>query len=389
MKNILRKLIQQPNQDNVLNLTEQWYRIDSANESTDRKFCFIIDKDNFYRFMLKHYVPIELLPNKIAPIRYQNVKLKVHKPPIFPKLVFQKKLTTEKVNSVSFNLIFCQAKKFFMGASSSNRNSFSPFLTTPQNEIQIKHSFLIGETEITRSLWFTVMDDLTEFQDENFWNVPMHGITWFDALAFCNKLSEKQGLSPIYLITAIHKETKYVEYNHPNSEIKEYPFESIQSAKVELSGNHYGYRLPSSAEWELAAIGTEPHLAFAGAIDTNDVAWTAAIHSPTSVQRVKRKKPNSLGLYDMSGNVAEWCADGTHRMKGEDLLEYRKQSKNNMCFWDASAPFHVLRGGSCELSYDNAHVRKEAYASNSGDMLLTTTGLSTPIGMRVIRYIKI
>jgi formylglycine-generating enzyme required for sulfatase activity len=113
--------------------------------------------------------------------------------------------------------------------------------------------------------------------------MPVIEVTWYDAAAYCNWLSEKAGLTPCYR-------------------------GSGKTIQCDFAAN--GYRLPTEAEWEYAARGgTESQgYLYAGSDNPDEVAWYAA-NSGGVMHPVGQKKPNELGLHDMSGNLYEWVWD--------------------------------------------------------------------------------
>lgn len=113
--------------------------------------------------------------------------------------------------------------------------------------------------------------------------IPVIEVSWYDAAAYCNWLSEKAGLTPCYR-------------------------GSGKTIQCDFSAN--GYRLPTEAEWEYAARGGQASQGYlyAGGDNPDEVAWYAA-NSAGVMHPVGQKKPNELGLYDMSGNLYEWCWD--------------------------------------------------------------------------------
>ena len=183
---------------------------------------------------------------------------------------------------------------------------------------------------------------------------PVEEVPWYDAVWYCNVLSEKEGLTPAYNIEV--------------TEVKRASGKTyIYGANVTLNKNATGYRLPTEAEWEYAARGGDPTVAdwnyvFSGA-DTaegvsydsyqnaglDSVGWykynsingTTGDTSPSSgeqgygTHQVGKKAPNRLGLYDMSGNVYEWCYDW-----------YGTVSAETDPTGAASGSHRVARGGS-------------------------------------------
>ena len=191
---------------------------------------------------------------------------------------------------------------------------------------------------------------------------PVENVTWYDAVYFCNLLSQKEGLEPVYTI------------KNPETEVISDAGKSvtyIKNATVTADHTKNGYRLPTEAEWEYAARGGDPNLdewdyPFSGSDTADEAKYTDSRNSgldaagwyyyntcnggitsteiPSSgkegygAHQVGQKKHNVLGLYDMSGNVWEWCYD---------LYDYStaQRSENDPTGPD-SGSYRVKRGGS-------------------------------------------
>ena len=139
-------------------------------------------------------------------------------------------------------------------------------------------SFLISTTEVTQAQWQMIYPVTpSQFRDPK---LPVENVTFYDAIEFCNAKSLKDGLKPAY---------------------------DYYGTEIICDFESNGYRLPTEAEWELAAkagIGKNFQL-FSGSADANDIGWFNR-NSGAKTNPVGSKTPNALGIHDMSGNVYEW-----------------------------------------------------------------------------------
>jgi len=176
---------------------------------------------------------------------------------------------------------------FQMGSNSGDSDE------KPVHTVTVK-SFSIGKYEVTQKEWYEVMGTTIRQQQTAAGgskllygegdNYPMYYVSWYDAIEYCNKRSIKEGLTPAY---------------------------SGSRDSMTCNWNANGYRLPTEAEWEYAAKGGNRDpiaYEYAGSNSADSVAWYIS-NSGSRTHDVGTKAPNSLGLYDMSGNVYEWCWD--------------------------------------------------------------------------------
>ena len=213
-------------------------------------------------------------------------------------------------------------------------------------------AYFIGETEVTQELWQAVMGNNPSWfkgssnppdGDEEQGKRPVENMNWYTAISFCNELSKACGLEPCYTEIDIEEDNAVCDFNKN------------------------GFRLPTEAEWEWAAMGGTEHK-WAGTDSESELgnyAWYEA-NSNEKTHQVKLKLPNGYGLYDMSGNVFEWCWDRYGSLSDVLPLDYTGA---------ASGKKRVLRGGFYDNSSSTSHIQRAYRAYADPDIHLSGTGL--------------
>lgn len=144
-------------------------------------------------------------------------------------------------------------------------------------QVEVK-PFLLGQHAVTTGLYYGTMEVHPSPLTES--SIPVVNVSWYDAIAFCNRLSRDAGFEPCYST-------------------------SDDGEWVDLDAEANGYRLPTEAEWQHACKAGTTGYRY-GLLD--EIAWYDA-NSTGRLHQVGRKQPNRFGLYDMLGNAWEWCWD--------------------------------------------------------------------------------
>ena len=228
---------------------------------------------------------------------------------------------TFTVNGVSFTMVQVQGGTFIMGAT-SEQGSDAESREKPAHNVTMS-SYHIGETEVTQELWKAVMGKNPSVHEGG--NLPVENVSWKDCQKFIKRLNKITGKD---------------------------------------------FRLPTEAEWEFAARGgnLSKGYKYSGSDNLDDVAWyffnSCSIPEGSSPREVATKQSNELGLYDMSGNVFEWCSDW--------YGSYSRASQTNPT-GPSSGSNRVSRGGG--WGYDGKRCRVSDRDDRSPDYRNDDLGL--------------
>lgn len=259
-------------------------------------------------------------------------------------------LNRQEAKLYAHNMVYIPEGSFFMGSQFIDRSEYE----RPRHEVSL-YPFLIGATEVTQALWQEVTGSNPSVRTAA--NQPVTNVSWYEVLEFCNALSLKEGLTPCYKINKSFPDANNVSEH-----------DSLRYS-VTCNWSATGYRLPSEAEWEYAArcADSANRLQYSGSNKINEVAWYD-LNSEKKAWEVGKKKANEFELYDMSGNVFEWCWDwwGVY---GSESADFPTGA--------ASGMYRIIRGGSwmsaAELCISTSRGGNSPHAS------------SKDIGFRLVR----
>ena len=259
---------------------------------------------------------------------------------------------TKELQPVPERFVLVEAGTFKMGSNEGYSDN------KPVHEVTITKPFYMGKYEVTQAEYevycsYGSSSPSSSYGDGD--NYPAYYVSWYDALVYCNKRSIAEGLTPCY---SINDSTNPEEWGELPTAYDDPLRDTWDAVKCDWSAN--GYRLPTEAEWEYAARArdnTVDSLTYSGTSNVDelgDYAWYKD-NSNSTTHEVGTKKANAFGLYDMSGNVFEWCWNWF-------TSEYDENTEGgNNPTGSSAGSLRVRRGGSWYSNSDRCAVSSRYY----------------------------
>ena len=276
-----------------------------------------------------------ILADKIEVLKkgYEKFKIKSASKKIVPTQRIKEKFKVDKVLELD-NMVFVRGGKY------------KPSFADEEKEVC---NLEVCKYPTTEKMWLEIEDKTPSYPQGE--NKPVNSVTWWDAIYYCNKLSKKYNLEPVYNIT-------YDDFDRVILKINQIGESPVEQDKADFKKTE-GFRLPTRVEWEWFARGGEVAIQdgtfnkkYAGSDNWEKVAWFGACLGGSETKDVGTKKPNQLGLYDCCGNIREWCYD----IYGEYNIDINKE-------------YRILRGGFvdnyseycnvCRGGWDNSTIKKQ------------------------------
>ena len=250
-----------------------------------------------------------ILADKIEVLKkgYEKFKIKSASKKIAPTQRIKEKFKVDKVLELD-NMVFVRGGKY------------KPSFTEEEKEVC---NLEVCKYPTTQEMWLEIYKNNPSYFKGD--KRPVEKVSWWNAIYFCNEMSKKYKLEPVYNIT-------YDDFDKPILKINQIGESPVEPDKADFKKTE-GFRLPTEVEWEWFARGGEVAIQdgtfdkkYSGSDNPDKVAWHNG-NSEEETHEVGTKNPNQLGLYDCSGNVWEWCYD---KASYDSVYYLRKGEKESL-----------------------------------------------------------
>ena len=265
-----------------------------------------------------------ILADKIEVLKkgYDKFKIKSASKKIAPTQRIKEKFKVDKVLELD-NMVFVRGGKY------------KPSFTEEEKEVC---NLEVCKYPTTQEMWLEIYKNNPSYFKGD--KRPVEKVSWWNAIYFCNEMSKKYKLEPVYNIT-------YDDFDKPILKINQIGESPVEPDKADFKKTE-GFRLPTEVEWEWFARGGEVAIQdgtfdkkYSGSDNPDKVAWYED-NSEKQTHSVGTKNPNQLGLYDCSGNVWEWCYDTAY---SEENTKWENTPKEILYLYNKYTN-RALRGGS-------------------------------------------
>ena len=310
-----------------------------------------------------------ILADKIEVLKkgYDKFKIKSASKKIAPTQRIKEKFKVDKVLELD-NMVFVRGGKY------------KPSFADEEKEVC---NLEVCKYPTTQEMWLEIYKNNPSYFKGD--KKPVEQVSWIDAIKFCNKMSEKYNLEPVYNIT-------YDDFDKPILKINQIGGDIVELDKADFKKTE-GFRLPTEVEWKWFARGGEIAIqdgtfnkSYAGNNNIEKVAWYSN-NSKEQTHEVGMKLPNQLGLFDCCGNVYEWCYDtiDTEYVNG---WTHNKNLVNGLVYiYDKTQERRRLKGGSWYDSNDSSTIYYRF--QNGGGLQYSYDGTTrySYCGFRIVRTV--
>ena len=274
-----------------------------------------------------------ILADKIEVLKkgYEKFKIKSASKKIAPTQRIKEKFKVDKVLELD-NMVFVRGGKY------------KPSFTEEEKEVC---NLEVCKYPTTQEMWLEIYKNNPSYFKGD--KRPVEKVSWWNAIYFCNEMSKKYKLEPVYNIT-------YDDFDKPILKINQIGESPVEPDKADFKKTE-GFRLPTEVEWEWFARGGEVAIQdgtfdkkYSGSDNPDKVAWHNG-NSEEETHEVGTKNPNQLGLYDCSGNVWEWCYD---KASYDSVYYLRKGEKESLIKPNEFYKYDIEKSG----------IRGEAWTTN-------------------------